>query len=166
MAGLIVTTPEEALRSERVDPSSQSEQAFPALIERAMRDDWDVPSHKKPVLVDELIAVAEVPLDESNPKMMLVKVQAVNALHRGDQMAYERKNPEAAGKAKGGVKVDVANQVNVLNVDPYEMWKKAELEVQEDEVERQIEAARSGGDKVVRDDEAQEQQAVQGGNDG
>jgi len=84
LTGLIPTTPEEALTPERVDPSSQSEQRFPALIGRAIRQGWAVPDERKPGYVDELAEVLE---DPEAPAV--AKVMAFNALVKGDQIQRE-----------------------------------------------------------------------------
>ena len=46
LLGLIPTPPEEALKSERVDPSTQGAQPLPALICDAMRKGWAGPEEK------------------------------------------------------------------------------------------------------------------------
>jgi hypothetical protein len=85
LTGLIPTTPEEALRPERVSPSSQSTQKFPGLIGMAIRHGWAVPDDRKPGYVDELGAVLE---DSESPA--IAKVTAFNALVKGDQIQHER----------------------------------------------------------------------------
>jgi hypothetical protein len=77
--------PEESLKPERVDPSVQSEQRFPALIGRAIRHGWATPDEKKPGYVDELAGVLE---DPEAPAV--AKVMAFNALLKGDQIQHER----------------------------------------------------------------------------
>ena len=140
--GLIPTTPEESLTPERVNPLSQSGVTFPALIETAIRNGWAVPEDKKPQLIDELIEVATIPTDSENPKMLIAKVQAVNALHRADQMQYERDHPEQAAKAKGGAKVAVQinnENTNTIVIDPEEQYRKMALEAARDEIEERLE---------------------------
>lgn len=83
--GRIPTTPEEALKPERVDPSVQTEQRHPLLIGTAIRRGWETPDEKKPGLVDELIATVE---DPDAPAM--VKVFAFNALVKGDQAQNDK----------------------------------------------------------------------------
>jgi hypothetical protein len=85
LTALIPTTPEEALTPERVDPSVQSEQRFPALIGRAIRQGWAVPDERKPGYVDELAEVLEDP-----EAAAVAKVMAFNALLKGDQLQHER----------------------------------------------------------------------------
>ncbi len=100
LEGLIETTPEEALRSERVDPSTQGEQNLTSLVRVAVRKGWQVPEEKKPVLVDEMVAVME---DEEESS--LTKVFTFNALVKADHLQWERDNPVESGKSKGGVQV-------------------------------------------------------------
>lgn len=110
LIGLIPTTPEGALKPERVSPSVQTDQPLPELIGQAVRKGWAVPEATKPRLVDELISIVE------NPELPAkVKVSAFGALRQADKDQYERDNPEAAGKAKGGNKVTVGigNKVDV-----------------------------------------------------
>ncbi len=97
LAGVIPTTPEGAVRNEVVDPKTQSEQVFPSLVSGAIRRGWAVPEEKKPVLVDEMIAVVE-DVEQSSK----TRIAAFNALRLADTTQYERDHPEEAGKAKGG----------------------------------------------------------------
>lgn len=85
IAGRVPTTPEMALKPEKVDPSSQSEQRFPGLIGQALRNGWAVPDGRKPALVDEMISLVEDPEAGAVPKVM-----AFNALAKGDQIQHER----------------------------------------------------------------------------
>lgn len=145
LSGREPTLPAGAVRNERVSPLVQGEQSLPALIARGIRNGWATPEDMKPILVDEMTAIVMDPEQKAVPKIM-----AYQALLKGDQQQYERDNPEAAGKAKGGVKVDVANQVNVVQIDPYEAYKRAVAESQVDEVEARIE--QEGRDGEVRSD--------------
>jgi hypothetical protein len=77
--------PEESLKPERVDPSVQSEQRFPALVRRAINHGWATPDDKKPGLVDELVELIEDP--EATP---MAKIFAFNALVKGDQAQHEK----------------------------------------------------------------------------
>ena len=129
IAGVIPILPEEAVRSEVVDPKTQSEQPLPGLIGIAIRRGWAVPEEKKPRLVDEMVGIIENPEVGEVPKIM-----AFNALNKGDQVQYERDNPEAAGKAKGKTEVNVG-----VVVDPYSLYKKAVEDVEQDMVEQRIE---------------------------
>lgn len=102
LAGLIPTTPEGALKPERVSASAQTEQPLPELIGQAVRKGWAVPEQNKPALVDELVGIV------NNPDMPAkVKVAAFGALRLADKDQYERDHPEAAARAKGGSKVSV-----------------------------------------------------------
>jgi hypothetical protein len=66
------------------------------------------------------------------------RIQAARALALADQQQYERDNPEAAGKAKGGAKVNVGVQVN-NQVDVYEMARKAAKPDPLEEAKKQVE---------------------------
>lgn len=135
LIGLISTVPEGAIHEEVVDPSSQGEQMIPSLDLAAARNGWATPEHKKLVIVDKLVEAVES--EEEKP---FIKVMAAQALAKMDQIQYERDNPEAAGKAKGG-QVNVGVGVNVAVVNPLEMFKEALKEVEVDEIEEQIKAA-------------------------
>ena len=109
LAGLIPTTPEEALKPERVDPAAQAEAPMPGLIGEAIRRGWAVPEHRKPDLVDELIKILD---DPEVPQK--VKVAAFNALRQADQAQFERDYPERAAKARGGTTINnLSNSVTV-----------------------------------------------------
>lgn len=97
LEGLIPTTPEEALKPEQVDPSTQDEQPIlPGMVARAIRQGWNVPESRKPDLVAELIGIID------NPDMPAkVKVAAFNALRLADQTQWERDHPEMMAKMKG-----------------------------------------------------------------
>lgn len=104
---IIETTPEGAIKDEVADPATQGTVPMPGLIGVAMRNGWATPEHKKPVLVDELVRMVE---DEMTD--LRVKVVAVRTLQQGDKDQWERDNPEAAGKVRGGVKIGITNEVN------------------------------------------------------
>lgn len=111
LIGLLPTTPEGAVKSEVVDPTSQSDAPQVGLIAQALRCGWAVPDEIKPALVDELLKIVTAITDESgeggvSPK---TKVAAFNALRMADQQQYERDYPERAAKAKGG-----GNTTNVV----------------------------------------------------
>lgn len=109
--GVIPVEPSGARKSEAVDPATQGEQAMPNLVAQAVRNGWAVPEHKKPDIVDEMLAVIDNP-QETNK----VKVAAFNALRMADKDQYERDHPEEAAKGKVGVKVAVVNNVQVSDV--------------------------------------------------
>ena len=95
LAGLIPTTPEEALKPEAVPSSVQTAAPMPELIAEAIRKGWAVPEDRKPGLVDELLGIIQ-----SVDMPAKVKVAAFNALRQADQAQYERDHPEEAAKAK------------------------------------------------------------------
>lgn len=113
LEGLIPTTPEEALKPERVDPSTQDDQPIlPGMVSRAIKAGWKVPEDRKQDLVDELIGIID------NPDMPAkVKVAAFNALRLADQSQWERDHPEIMAKMKGptgagGVNIGTMNVQN------------------------------------------------------
>lgn len=132
LAGLIQTTPEEALRPERVDPALQSEQPLPGLIGQAIRNGWAVPENKKPRLVDELVGIIENPEVAEVPKVM-----AYNALTKGDQVQFERDNPDKAARAKAAAQINTQVNVQVGATDPVEEYKRMlAAEAERDRAER------------------------------
>lgn len=113
LEGLIPTTPEEALKPERVDPSTQGSQSIPELIAQAIRNKWATRDEIKPSLVDEMVAV--VLSQDMRPKD---KIAAFNALRMADRSQWEQDNPVEAGKAKGAAStVAVSVQSNMLAVN-------------------------------------------------
>lgn len=105
LSGDLPTTVEGALRPERVDPASQTEAPQVGPVTQALRNGWAVPEHRKPDLVDELLAI--VNNTEIPPK---TRVAAFNALRMADREQWERDNPQQA-KALG---VSISN-TNVQN---------------------------------------------------
>lgn len=108
---IIPTTPEGAVRPERVDPATQADVAAPELIGQAIRNGWAVPEARKPDLVDELIRILD-----SLEAPDKVKVAAFNALRMADQAQYERDHPEVVAKLRGNgatVNVGVSVQSNM-----------------------------------------------------
>ena len=131
LKGLIPTTPEDALKSERVDPSSQDEQKFPGLDRMAIRNDgkgWSVPEHIKRKVIE---TSAEVLFEKRTvtspvtgetveiPPDRFVQMQAAKTLMQADKQQWERDNPEEAGKAAGG------GDTNVQVVELSELLKRA-----------------------------------------
>src|SRR5678815_336764 len=57
--GVIATTPEGAVRDERVDPATQDERRFPGLDRLAIRNSagWGVPQHVKRRVVEKAAEV-------------------------------------------------------------------------------------------------------------
>jgi hypothetical protein len=101
LAGLIPTVPEEALTDERVDPARQSEPPLLGLVRRAVREDWDTPAEKKPVIVDQIIRLVES--EDTGPH---VKVAAARTLQMLDRDQWERDQAERAGRAEAGIRAD------------------------------------------------------------
>lgn len=109
LAGIINTTPDGAIKPERVDPATQRDAPHPELVATAIRQGWAVPEERKPDLVDELIRILD---DPEVPHK--VKVAAFNALRMADQQQFERDHPERAAKAKGGAVNGLGSvQVNI-----------------------------------------------------
>lgn len=113
LLGLIPTTPEGAVKRviqakrEVVQPSSQTDAPQVGTIMEALRNGWAVPEHRKPDLVDELLAIVndlEIP-----PK---TRVAAFNALRMADREQWERDHPQQA-KALG---VSIHNTNNTVVV--------------------------------------------------
>lgn len=146
LAGLIPTTPEEALKSERVDPALQGEQQLPGLVRQALREDWSVPDAAKPRIVGALLEPffgGDVVLDKDGnqivvaPDRNLLKENA-KVLGTLDQRQWERDHPVEAGKAKGAINV---SQTVAVAVNPLELYKRALEEVEVDEVDEAVRAA-------------------------
>ncbi len=102
LAGLIQTTPVEAVKDERSP-------AQPKLVERAIREGWAVPDEIKPELVQELVAVVQD--DEAADK---TKVAAFRALLAADQAQHDRDNPQTKNNKST---VNVSVQTNIAAVD-------------------------------------------------
>ena len=136
LMGVISTSPEGAVREERVDPSSQDSQRFPGLDRLAILNEgrgWSTPEHVKRKAVEQ---AAEVLFEKKtvfktvvNPDGTTTTVEvvlppdrneqlaAIKVLLLGDQKQYERDNPVESGE-KGGssevtVNVNNTNQVAV-----------------------------------------------------
>ena len=127
LKGHLPTTPEGALRSEVVDPTTQDAQRFPGLERQAILADgtggWSVPEHVKRKVIEQNAEVlferrvvlktvvgsdgkehtVEVPL----PPDRAAQQRASNILLLADQRQHERDNPEQAGRARGGSQVNV-----------------------------------------------------------
>ncbi len=80
LAGIIETTPEGALRDERVPPSAQEEdlRGLPTLVMEALRNGWEVSDAKKPGLVEQLIAIVRHPEMPANAKIAAFKALLVS----------------------------------------------------------------------------------------
>ena len=137
LAGVIETSPEGAVRAERVDPLSQDAQRFPGLDRAAILNEgrgWSTPEHVKRKAVEQ---AAEVLFEKKtvfktvvNPDGTTTTVEvvlppdrneqlaAIKVLLLGDQKQHERDNPVDGGagsKAGSGVTVNV-NNTNQLGV--------------------------------------------------
>lgn len=108
LAGLIQTTPAEAVRDEVVKTADQPQ---PKLIERAIKSGWAVPDEIKPELVAELTAIVT---DESEEASDKTKVAAFRALLAADQAQHERDNPQTKNNKST---VNVSVQTNIAAVD-------------------------------------------------
>lgn len=106
LAGLIQTTPAEAVRDERVKTTDQPQ---PKLIETAIKQGWAVPDEIKPELVAELTAIVTDDSEEVSDK---TKVAAFRALLAADQAQHDRDTPKTAKQT-----VNVSVQTNIAAVD-------------------------------------------------
>lgn len=130
--GLIETTPEEALKDERVPPSVQGEQKIPGLDRDAVRKGWEVPEEVKVKVIERL----SEPFFEANrvvvtregkevvvpPDRNLLKENA-KVLVLADQRQWERDNPRESGLSKGASQT---THVNVLMADLAELFRRAD----------------------------------------
>ena len=121
LEGLIPTTPEEALKSERVPACAQGSQPMSELVAQAIRKGWNVDEAKKPGLVAEMVAI--VMDTEMSAK---AKVAAFNALRLADKDQYERDHPDTV-KAGGG-----GNTIVNVNVETIESVQQRLVEVRID----------------------------------
>lgn len=123
LAGIIPTTPEGAVRPEQVNPNNQRVPALPDIVRQALKEGWATPDSAKPAIVAALLEPFfndELVVDETG-KVHLVRPsrkllnELAKTLRILDQTEYERKFPELAAKAKGGVTVNNSNTQN--NID-------------------------------------------------
>lgn len=56
--GLITTSPEGAVRDEKVNPASQSEQPLPDLVQEALCSGWSVPDRIKSKVIASFTAAS------------------------------------------------------------------------------------------------------------
>ena len=134
VAGRIPVEPVGAIRDERVNPLTQAPNpAMPELVVEAARRGWATPEEKKPQIVDQLISIATGDEIEIGPEGITsgpsakTKVAAAKALAELDQIEYERRNPDAAGRAKGNTNVSVGVGVtNNVFGDIADLLKRAE----------------------------------------
>lgn len=108
LADIIPTTPDGAVRDERVPASAQGSQPLSELVAEAIRKGWNVDEAKKPGLVAEMVAIVM-----DGTMSAKAKVAAFNALRLADKDQYERDHPDT-GKAGGG------NTVVNVNVETIE----------------------------------------------
>lgn len=118
--GVLPTTPEGALRDERVDPSTQEDQRIDQLDRDAIRKGWSVPEHAKAKVIERLLEPFwEEPVTvedrDGNPVTIppdrhLLKENA-KVLVMADKSQWERDHPKEAGQARGSV--NVSQQVAV-----------------------------------------------------
>ena len=112
LAGVIPTTPEGAVRPERVDPSTQSVQPLSELIAQAIRKGWAVEDGIKPHLVQEMVGIV---LD---PNMTAkAKVAAFQALRMADQSQWDRDHPEVKPTTKSGGAIAISVSTNISATD-------------------------------------------------
>lgn len=110
--GVIPTTPEGAVRDEKVKPLAQGTQDTTAIDRAAISQGWRVPENQKPKVIQRLLEKLD------DPKITPAAAALVaGALVKADQIQHERDNPEIA-KGKGVV----VN--NNLHVDVGEILKR------------------------------------------
>ena len=112
LAGLIPTTPEEALKPERVPPSVQSSQPLSELVAQAIKKGWAVEEGMKPHLVDEMVRIV---LDDNMPAK--AKVAAFQALRMADESQWQRDHPEVKPTTKGTGAIAISVQTNISATD-------------------------------------------------
>ena len=110
LAGVIPTTPEGAVKPERVDPARQVGAALPDVVREALREGWATPDSAKPAIIAALLEPFfqdDIILDQDG-KQVRVKpsrkmlMELAKTLRMLDQTQWERDHPVEAGKAKGG----------------------------------------------------------------
>ena len=100
LAGLIPTTPEEALKPEAVSPSVQSTQPMSELVAQAIKKGWAVEDGMKPHLVQEMVDIV------MDPNMTAkAKIAAFQALRMADQTQWEKDHPTVNPTVKGGMTI-------------------------------------------------------------
>lgn len=168
LMGVIPVEPVGAVRDERVDPSSQAgTPPLPSLVVQAARQGWATPEEKKPLIVDEMVKIATGQAAEMGPDGICTgpspknQVAAARALVIMDQTEWERRNPDAAGKAKGAtnVNVGVSQTVSVFGSIRDLLDKAREqrevgrvTDESKEEVEaREATSATNGGEEVAQE---------------
>ena len=120
--GVIATTPEGAVRDERVDPASQDEQRFPGLDRLAIRnsDGWGVNDHVKRRVIEvsaEVLFEKKTYIDKEGnereaPPDRFAQAQAAKTLLAADKFQHEKDHPKDDGN-----NINISNQVAVVNWD-------------------------------------------------
>jgi hypothetical protein len=127
LAGVLDTLPVGAIRSERDNPGSQAEtpsiRLWRSLIMQAKAEGWATSEEGKRKVVGRLVEIIES--DESEG---YVKIAAARTLQQLDRDEWERRNPELAGKVKGGVQVNNTQQVAVTGDMAIALLQKIEAE--------------------------------------
>lgn len=109
LEGLIPTTPEGAVRDERVDPRTQGSAILPDLVRQALRESWATPDIAKPAIVASMLEPFFEERQEGEPPDRKTLIECAKVLRALDQTQHERDNPSEVG---GGVHVTVqATQV-------------------------------------------------------
>lgn len=123
LAGVIPTTPEGALRPERVRPSADP--ALPDVVRQGLREGWATPDAAKPDIVASLLRplYEEMTVLDKDGCAVQIKpgpktvVELARTIALLDKQQYERDHPEAAGRARGGVNLTaVSVESNVIAV--------------------------------------------------
>lgn len=122
---VISTTPEGAVRDERVDPALQDQQRFPGLDRAAIRDGlgWSVPDSVKRKVVEVAAEMVhervidfvdvdgsgnKVPVERPNRK---AQIEGAKILMDADQQQYKRDEPLKAGQAAGASQFNVTEMI-------------------------------------------------------
>jgi hypothetical protein len=138
--GIIPTSPEGALRDERVSAQTQSKQDTSGLERKAINSGWAVPEEKKPEIVERLIEKV------TNPGASAKEV-ALNArvLLMADKEQWERDNIEEARKRAGGSNVNLAffEQLQRAALDEDDVIEKRLLDFLEKSEKEPADAARN-----------------------
>lgn len=112
LMGELQTTPQGALKANEVVQTGNA--VLPELVRQALKENWATPDCAKPAIVANLLEpfFEERRLDANGkplPPDRRLLVECAKTLRALDQTHYERENPEAAGAAKGGIAISLAN---------------------------------------------------------
>lgn len=121
LADLIPTTPEGAVRNEKVDPTLQGSAILPDLVRQALRESWATPHEAKPAIIASLLEpfFEERQLGDNGkplPPNRNQLIECAKTLRQLDQTQFERDNPESAGLAKGGIAISLQNTMLATEV--------------------------------------------------